>query len=337
MDQIDDRLAEVDRLEEGGDAVGALDALVALNRDHPSTELQHRLIALRHRAAEGFASQPRSPWPPVFDDPFPDVVGVIPEIPAAELTAEIMGATVAQHGSILVRGLFAPDQVERTRRSVEEAIAALLAPADRRDRGAYEPILGLTGMTKALRDRIEGGHGAWLGDSPAATAQVIDDLRRAGVIDAVAGHFGERPVISLQKSTLRRVQPEYRFTGWHQDGSFLGPETRAMNVWVALSPCGGDRPAPGLELIPGRISELFPADGGTGTASINGYAVHAAAQAQGLTATQPVFDPGDALLFDELMAHRTFLTETMTEPRLALECWFFAPSKPNEKYLSLLV
>lgn len=335
MDQ--DRIAEADRREAGGDLVGALDVLVDLNRQEPSTELQQRLVDLRHRAAEGFASQPRSPWPPEFDDPFPDVFGEIPEIPAADLTAEIMGATIAHHGSILVRGLFAPDQVERTRRSIEDAVAALNADEDQRDRSAYEPILGLSGMTKALREMVVGRHGVWLGDSPAGTAQVLDDLARAGVVDAISEHFGERPVISLQKSTLRRVLPEYRFTGWHQDGSFLGPDTRSMNVWVALSPCGGDRPAPGLELIPGRIAELFPTDGGTGTASINGFAVHAHAQQHGLTATQPVFDPGDALLFDELMAHRTFLSETMTEPRLALECWFFAPSKPNEKYLSLLV
>lgn len=47
---------------------------------------------------------------------------------------------------------------------------------------------------------------------------------------------------SLQKSTLRRSAPVHNFSAWHQDGSFLGPTTRAMNVWVALTACGG---APG--------------------------------------------------------------------------------------------
>jgi hypothetical protein len=53
---------------------------------------------------------------------------------------------------------------------------------------------------------------------------------------------------------------------------------------------------------------------------------------------RPEFEPGDALLFDERMIHRTFLSEDvlMTHERLAAECWFFAPSHPAEDYVSLL-
>jgi hypothetical protein len=116
------------------------------------------------------------------------------------------------------------------------------------------------------------------------------------VIDAIGEHFGERPIFTVQKSTLRRIQPEFRLTAWHQDGSFLGPETRAMNVWVSLTPCGGDRAAPGLEIVPRRVEEILPF-GEFGGVGIEGWAVHRTAG--DTQVIRPEFDPGDALLFDD--------------------------------------
>jgi hypothetical protein len=129
-----------------------------------------------------------------------------------------------------------------------------------------------------------------------------------------------------------------RYTGWHQDGSFLGEGTRALNIWISLTACGGDRPAPGLEIVPARIEDLLEAgDEQGGRAAINGFGVHYVAKSLGAPVVRPEFDPGDALFFDERMAHRTYLADHMTEERLAVECWFFSPAHPNSEYLSLLV
>ncbi len=103
--------------------------------------------------------------------------------------------------------------------------------------------------TSGVRGMVKRRSGSWLADSPTSTARVLDDLHTAGVIAAISTHLGERVFFSLQKSTLRRSAPKNELTGWHQDGSFLGPEVRTMNVWVSLSRCGGVAPAPGL---PGR-------------------------------------------------------------------------------------
>jgi len=177
--------------------------------------------------------------------------------------------------------------------------------------------------------------GTWLADSPIASAQVLDDLREVGVIDVVADHFGERPYFSLQKSTLRRSPPVHNFSGWHQDGSFLGPEVRTLNVWVALTDCGGDRPTPGLEVVPRRVDVLLDTDGGLGSASISDAQVHATA---GDTPTiTPPFDAGDALVFDQHFVHRTHLFPEMTDDRYALECWLFAPSFAAVEYVPLVV
>ena len=41
---------------------------------------------------------------------------------------------------------------------------------------------------------------------------------------------------------------------------------------------------------------------------------------------RPLFEPGDALLFDDLMLHRTAAAPGLTRARYAIESWFFAPS-----------
>ncbi len=333
-----DDMPGIDELDRSGDVLEALAAAVEENRANPSAELERLLVELRHRAARAYQSSPRSPWPMEFEDPFPDVgKDQVPEIAASELTAELLGAAVAHHGSLIVRSLFDPEQVARTRRTIDDVVHAATGDDDAAEPGLYEPTVGMRGKAAVLRSWVIGRGGVWLGDSPHALAQVLDDLEDAGVTAVVADHFGERPVISLEKSTLRKVQPEYQFTAWHQDGSFLGEGARAMNVWIALTECGGDRPAPGLEIVTGRVPMLFPLDGESGNASIDGMEVHLFAKYNDLAVTQPEFDPGDALLFDELMAHRTYYSEGMTEARSALECWFFAPSNPAETYDFLLV
>ena len=320
------------------EVVAELDALVAANRAEPSLERQQRLVELRHGAAAAFVSTPRSPWPPAYDDPFPDVVGTVPEVDADRFDGDLMGASIAHHGSLLVRGFFDDARVERTRHSILRATDAMHGDARATAEGWYEPTLGLDPIQRALRKGVAASNGVYLADSPPATAQVLDDLTDAGGVAAVARHLGERPVFSLQKSTLRRALPVVRYTGWHQDGSFLGDGTRALNVWVACTPCGGDRPAPGLEVVPARIEDILEAgDDQGGRASINGYAVHYVAKTLGAPVVRPAFDPGDALFFDERMAHRTYLAEHMTQERLAVECWFFSPAHPNSEYLSLLV
>lgn len=325
----------LDRLEAEGRLVEVLDELLADPAAGTDPDLLVALVDLRYRAAAAYHPTGKATWPPELDDPFPEVSGRPPEVPASDLDEVVMGATIRHHGSLIVRGLFDPEQVERTRRSILTAREAQAAGAGAWTGPAYRPFPGLDGMGQALREMVVEHGGIWLADSPAATAQVLDDLARSGAVAAITRHFGSRPLFSLEKSTLRLSEPVYRFTGWHQDGSFLGAGTRALNVWVTLTSCGGDRPAPGLEVVPRRVDEILSTDGDTGTASINGYAVHYAAG--DTPVMRPEFDPGDALVFDERMIHRTYLSPEMTEQRFAVECWFFDAAHRPDSYHALLV
>jgi ectoine hydroxylase-related dioxygenase (phytanoyl-CoA dioxygenase family) len=146
---------------------------------------------------------------------------------------------------------------------------------------------------------------------------------RAGLKPVLTDYLGERPVLSANKCTLRRV-PTDTNTDWHQDGAFLGDGIRAVNVWVALSDCGVE--APGLDLVPRRFDRVL--ETGTGGAFFD-WAVGpdvVAVAAQEAPVVRPRFSAGDALIFDELFLHRTAVDAAMTRSRYAIESWFFAPS-----------
>ena len=175
----------------------------------------------------------------------------------------------------------------------------------------------------------------WMADSPANAAVVLDLLETRGVIGAVATHLGERPCFSLQKSTLRHLRAVPGFGGWHQDGAFLGDDIRTMNVWAALTPCGGDLPTPGLELVPRRFDEILSTEGGMVAHSVDPDVI--ARVAGDTPPVRPVFGVGDGLMFDERFLHSTYLPEHMTDDRYTLECWLFAPSHRSPEYMPFLV
>lgn len=348
-------LASVDRLEAEGKLVEAVDVLAAVNAHGPDPAIEDRLVDLRHRAAKSVDPGPgRSPWPPTYRDPFPELTGQVPEVPAAQLDTEMLGGAVSHHGALIVRGVFSEEAIalgveaiERTHARQQAMASDAAAGGARTDasetgkpggeddpRSWYRPF-PVDNRNDGLRQMVAKQGGTWLADSPASAGQLLAELEATGVTGAIRDHLGERPFFSVQKSTLRRSLPSYNLVAWHQDGSFLDEDVRTMNVWVALSPCGGDHPSPGLEVLPRRINEVLPVDGVMSTHSISYDLVDELAAE--MPTVIPEFAAGDAIVFDERFLHRTHLTESMTEIRYALECWFFAPSHQATSYTPLLV
>lgn len=328
---------DVDRLVAEGRLGDAVDALAAAYRTGREPADAIRLVDLRHEAVAAMEPGPgRSPWPPAYDDPFPDVSGRLPEVAAPELTTEVLGGAVAHHGALIVRRLFDDDRVARGLQTIRTAQRAAAATSGRALGDEwFRPFPKCERDDNILRRMVQDKGGTWLADSPAATAHFLDELAAVGAVGAIAGHFGERPAFSLQKSTMRESPPKEEMTGWHQDGSFLGGDVRTMNVWVSFTRCGGDHPAPGLEVVPRRVGELLPTMRLWGAAAISFDLIEELAT--DTPVVRPAFEPGDALMFDERFVHRTFLDGSMTEVRYALECWFFAPSHHAESYLPLVV
>ena len=310
-----------------GDAAGALKSAVQSYRRAPSPELERLLVAWRMQAFDVLKPGPgRTDWPPRYEDPFPDERG-IPSIAADELTSAIMGGAIEHHGVLWVKGLATPDQAEALRQNVERAFAARDAYYAASGAAAPDPFYTRAPVETAIADArhfLEDGGGVWTADSPRMLATLVELFEHSGIIDVIAGHLGERPALSIGKSTLRRV-PIDTGTDWHQDGSFLGPDVRTINVWLALSPCGVD--AAGLDIVARRLPYVLQtgSHGATFNWSVGPGLVETLVEG-GVEIASPVFEPGDALLFDHLMLHRTGARPNLTRPRWAIETWFFAPS-----------
>lgn len=318
----------------------AIDAWTVVNREQPETEVEQRLVGLRHAAALQLgASVPTHPWPHPLADPFPNVIGQPPEILGDELTSEVLGGAILHHGCVLVRELI---EANRARELVElidaafDAREAHLAGAPLSETApwfapdpAYDAIGSPALVQRALNRKL---NAVIASDSPRALFKLIDALEQKRVPEIIGGYFGEPPVLSVEKTTLRRVRPGPS-PAWHQDGSFLGADVRTVDVWVALSRCGGGTDASGLEVLPRRLDHILEygtEEARTGIEVLDDEVQRAGG---GIAPVRPTFEPGDALLFDELFLHRTM--PGLAHARYALEVWTFASSSCAESYVPI--
>lgn len=256
-----------------------------------------------------------------------------PEITAGELTPEVLRAAILDGGCLLVRGLMPEGESLDMADGIERSFATRTSLADggRDADGYYDELEPEDAFEVNDRDWIEQGGGVLAGDSPRLLADMLEAFERVDLPEVIEGYLGEKPLISADKSTLRKATPEVG-GAWHQDGKFMG-EVRSMNVWLALSRCGDE--APGMDLVPQRLENLVPT-GTEGAWLPDQVADAVAVEAAGETGVvRPVFDPGDALLFDELFLHSTASEPAMTKPRYAIESWFFGPSAFPSIYVPL--
>jgi hypothetical protein len=269
----------------------------------------------------------REVWPPALQNPFPDLKEGVPEISAERLNGDMLGGAILNHGLILVRNAVDSAAVERLTGVLERAFVE----ARDYDQNDSQRVLGryfapfpldeTCEMTAADREFVIDGGGVWTADSPPAMTVLIEELRRAGIVQAIEDYLGEPAYLSVGKSTLRKVPPTSG-AGWHQDGAFLGADIRTVNCWLALSDCGED--SPGLDIYPGRLDYIV--ETGTQDAPYAWAVGDAVVEALPRRWAAPRFKAGDALFFDQLMLHRTGVRPGMVRDRLAIESWMFAGS-----------
>ena len=83
--------------EAAGERRNAIAAWTALDQLQPDAEIEEHLVDLRCDPAnselrnDGLGREPVAPWPRRLDDPFPEVSDRPPEVPADQLTMEVLG------------------------------------------------------------------------------------------------------------------------------------------------------------------------------------------------------------------------------------------------------
>jgi hypothetical protein len=307
-----------------GDHAGAIGMLTEANRRCRDDRFEQRLVSMRFDAFAAMDwSRARGTVPDVAVDLFPGVR--IPEIAGADLSVERVSSAVLRHGCCIVRGLVGRDRVEVLVNDIDQALVA------------YDSTVGCTSLMAVPPWFVPFSHevgrverkfrrevgGVLVVDSPPALFDVIETFEAAGIRRVVGEFFGEQPALLAKKWTLRRVPHDSGESGWHQDGAFMGGDIRSLNVWLSLSHCGDD--APGLDIVARRFDEIVPtgSDGAWLDWNVGPGMVDRVAQG---TVTRPIFDAGDAVIFDHMLLHRTAVDPGMTRDRYAIEAWFLAPS-----------
>jgi hypothetical protein len=321
------------------DEIAALEAEIAeltlLNRQTPDAEREQRLVELRHRAGIGLLEHSSgADYPEPAFDRLPDRNGGLEPISVEDLTPEVVRAGFLRDGCVLIRGLVDRDEALELADEIDKSFAARDAEEEggEGDPAFYSEFLPDPRFRESLgREWIAGGGGLWAADSPHVMFRMFDTFDRAGLLDVIKGYLGEPPVVSVQKCTLRRVDPDAG-AGWHQDGAFMG-DVRALNVWLSLSRCGDE--APGMDVLPQRLDGIVPTgtEGALFDWSVSPQVVEETAGEDGVI--RPIFEPGDVLLFDELFLHSTAAEPSMKKSRWAIESWFFGASAAPSDYSPL--
>ncbi|MEO0437594.1 MAG: phytanoyl-CoA dioxygenase family protein [Pseudomonadota bacterium] len=338
-----------DTVEEKMKAVESIrSALLALEQGYrslPVPELEQAMIDLRIAAFR----EARWETPTAIPQPRKATVanGQLAEIDAADLDSETLHSAVVGGGGLIVRGLLHHNRVEQLKALIDEALLA------RRDMHAGEDI-GPRGRHYARPRSVEGGPAQfvfknneqrfgstgsmWAVDSPPAACALLELYEQLGIPELLRDCFGEPGVLSVKKWVLRKAEPKPEGkSGWHQDGRFLGQEIRTINLWVALSHCGGSAPAPGMEIVADHRKVIHE----TGTKGAFFDWVVGPELVQELAEHTPVLAPefqaGDALFFDHFNLHRTQCSPLQTDCRYAVESWFFAASNAPKKVIPLLL
>jgi hypothetical protein len=328
--EVADALREAEDLAGMHRALDAIGILTAANRLQPDPEVERRLVELRHEAFQeltfdGLRNEP-APQVPVSE---PDPDEGLPVMAAADMRADSVRQGIMRHGAVHVRGVLSPDDVATMTDGIDRAIAAHDAhmeggkPLEETNPWWYRFQPGRGYTVGGTRHWVRTSGGVWTLDSPRNLFNLLEIFERSGIRSLVADYLGERPALSLNKSTLRRV-PLDAGGEWHQDGAFMGQGIDTLNVWVALTDCGVD--APGLEVVPKRFDHIVET-GTLGTWFEWAVAPNKVEEERGAIPTvRPVFEAGDVMVFDEMFLHRTYITEAMQQERYAIETWFFAPS-----------
>jgi Phytanoyl-CoA dioxygenase (PhyH) len=297
-------------------------------RESRDRDAERRLLELRHALGIALLDQAADTAP---EHPEPDTAvlpayaGALPEVAAADVTAGLLRAAILRDGCLLVRGLVGRNDALAFAGQIDRAFAE----RDRHDDGAaveegyYEEF-----HPHARFGEVEGRHwikeggGVLAADSPMLFYEMCELFRAAGVPGLVEGYLGEPPLTSVHKTTLRKAEPEIA-GAWHQDGAFMG-DVRSLNLWLSLSRCGDE--APGLDVVPRRLNSFVKAqtDEALLDYQVSQRKAEEAAGDRGIL--RPIFEPGDALFFDEMFLHQTASDPSMPNARYAIENWFFGGS-----------
>lgn len=277
----------------------------------------------RRTALDNESAQPA--WPD--DKP-------IPEVDAVDFDGEKLRSAMATSGALIVRDFLDIPTTRFYKSVIDNVLSTCYATDAKRDAEGdiaqpfYNPPKNLNSLMPAQKwansrgfHRVSGS--AMCIESSSVAENLLTLYESKGLREIMADYLGEPACLSALKWVLRRSLLPVNPAGWHQDGAFMGCDINSINMWIPLDTCGGDTGAPGLDLLPERLTEIVKS--GTDDAVFNwSISKGEISESFGEDAIiSPVFNAGDAFFFDHFYLHRTQYKESFSHLRYAIETWFF--------------
>ena len=298
-----------DAAERGGDLFEAIDRLTRADREHPDAVLEHRLVSMRHRAFERLDPTPGfATWPPAPADGAGGPGGTIPEVAPSELTADVLRHHIITDGCVLVRGLADAPTVEMLVDGIDRALnewAGLRRPFLRATGSPWFDPLEIDEPARSALGRtwVTNSGGLLTADSPRMLFLLLEALEEAGMREVVHGYLGERPALSANKCTLRRVQVD--------TNSAAGTRTARSSDRASVPSTSGSRSRSAASMRPdstwcpgASITSSRPARGGL--LRLGGRPrCRRIARAGDADRSSRSSMPATLLIFDDLFLHRT--------------------------------
>ncbi len=256
----------------------------------------------------------------------------VPEIAANDFTVEQLRSAVTKHGALIVRNMFSKTTIDTLISAADRVIDACdnsgaMGPAST----YFNPPSNLRSIMPKKDKELgntrsfhrESGS-AMCVEAPSVAETLLLMYEAHGLKNLLCEYLGEAPCLSVKKWVLRRSKLPVAEAGWHQDGAFMGTNLNSINMWIPLNECGGETGAPGMDVVPQRLTRISSAEGAQFDWSVSDSEVSSRfANSQPL---MPVFNAGDAFFFDHFYLHRTQYRTDFTKLRYAVETWFFGAS-----------
>lgn len=162
----------------------------------------------------------------------------------------------------------------------------------------------------------------------------------SGLDGEFEARYGNPPVLLTPFCTIRRHLATERTThvDWHLDANFVGFGGDFAVFWVPVDPVGKDRPGLDFYIPKGqyqlsevsqRWNSLPIVDGGR---TLDDAGIETFFGSVPARRASPELNPGDVLLFNELVPHRTQRMEAITRDRTAIEFRVTSRQRPVPRH-----
>ncbi len=268
----------------------------------------------------------------------------VPEIDASDFTIDFLKKSIRENGCGIVRNFFEPNEVKTMKAYVDHSFAVNGNPDSRLHKYLsksldVKPVLEKTRQN--IKEKLKVNttyantamYGAKLAQSlaknetflmvktPILAEKFLQIFERKKLKTLLHDYFGNEPCVSVYKWVVRKSQPPAAPIDFHQDGAFMGDEISSLNCWIPLTDCGAGYDVHGLDIVPVRMMNAFEKGSGMLNWTISANAV--TEQHTQTAIVTPTFKKGDLLFFDHLLVHRSQSIPNGTQPRYAIETWFF--------------